>query len=299
MDEAEQIAAPDALWLAAGALGRHGIPVFPLAGKVPMTRRGFKDAATDARAFDWRRATGIGVATGHPLPGGGCLLVVDIDQPKAGEMGGDDALGLLRALGAIRPTLGVRTGSGGLHLWYRCPPETVPTIGARIRVERLSLAVDWRGRGGYVIAPPSLHPSGTLYRPETGGEWCATKMAWIPARFLELIRKPEPVAERRPVRAVIAGGEEKARRYFEAALRGEVDNILASGPGMRNKALCKAAYKLGGYLRPWTDADALAETLMQAWRQVAPGREGEGWRAIWSGFGKGSLRPVALPGESG
>lgn len=289
---------PIDLYPAAARLGAAGVPVFPLAGKTPMTRRGFKDASTVADDFDWRRATGIGVATGHPFRGG-LLLVVDIDRPKEGEMGGEDALGLLRALGAICPTLGVRTGSGGLHLWYTVPADVAPTIGARVTFQGLKLAVDWRCKGGYVIAPPSLHPNGQRYRPETGGEWCGPKVAPVPGAFLDLIRKPEPVATRRPVQVQLSGGEDKARRYVEAALLGEVRNIQGAISGGRNAALCKAAYKIGGYLRPWSDADAMAAVLMEAWEQAAPGRQREGWRAIWSGFAKGSLRPVALPGETG
>jgi hypothetical protein len=50
----------------------------------------------------------------------------------------------------------VRTGSGGWHFYFR------PT-GEANRGQMLP-KVDWRGVGGQVVAPPSVHPNGTRYR---------------------------------------------------------------------------------------------------------------------------------------
>ena len=278
-------------------LARRGLPVFPIRGKIPATKHGCKDATAEAAGVRrmFRAENGIGVATGHPLPTGGRLLVVDIDRPKDGELGGEDALGLLRALGAIVPTRGVVTGSGGLHLYFRALEEC-PSIGARIKVGRVVLATDWRGRGGYVVAPPSIHPNGTPYRWLTDGEWCRREIMPLPGRFLELIAKPAPTADRRPGRVSLEGNT-PAIRVIEAALRGEVQSLLTCPEGGRHKALCKAAYKIGGYLRPWNNADGFFEILFSAWQQVAPGREREGERAIWAGIGSGALKPRPLPGE--
>lgn len=50
-----------------------------------------------------------------------------------------------------------RSGGGGYHLWYQHPGRPVPNA-----VKILPL-VDIRGDGGYVIVPPSRHPSGNRY----------------------------------------------------------------------------------------------------------------------------------------
>lgn len=116
-----------------------GWPVFPLreGQKRPATRNGFKDATTDAdriRAW-WTRhpAHNIGLPTGHAFD------VIDIDVPQ-----GIPALPRLAAAeGEIHGH--VATSSGGVH-FYVTPTGRGNTAGA---------GVDYRGMGGYVVAPPS------------------------------------------------------------------------------------------------------------------------------------------------
>jgi len=50
----------------------------------------------------------------------------------------------------------VRTGSGGWHYYVTRRPGNRDPRGLE--------HVDWRGAGGYVVAPPSLHASGHTYR---------------------------------------------------------------------------------------------------------------------------------------
>ncbi len=79
------------------------------------------------------------------------LVVVDVDPDK----GGTASLAQLVAEGLLPATRYVRTGSGGLHLYYRHPgPHT------KIRCSQSVLApgLDVRADGGYVVAPPSVHP---------------------------------------------------------------------------------------------------------------------------------------------
>ena len=58
-----------------------------------------------------------------------------------------------------------RTGSGGLHYYYRCPGNVIIPTGARIFGRDSKWEVDVRGEGGFVLAPPSIHPiSKTAYK---------------------------------------------------------------------------------------------------------------------------------------
>ncbi len=50
------------------------------------------------------------------------------------------------------------SGSGGKHLWFL----NDPTI--RNSASKIAPGVDIRGEGGYVVVPPSIHPSGRRYR---------------------------------------------------------------------------------------------------------------------------------------
>lgn len=77
------------------------------------------------------------------------LLVVDIDPRNGGQL--DREL--------MPPTAAVATGGGGWHLYYQHPG--VPTV-AELPGHP---GVDIKGDGGYVTAPPSVHPdTGKPYR---------------------------------------------------------------------------------------------------------------------------------------
>jgi len=92
----------------------------------------------------------IGIVTGEISN----LIVLDID-PKHG---GDASLDRLeRQFGQLPATIEVTTGGGGHHFYFAHP-------GGLIRSRSgLAQGVDLRGDGGYIVAPPSIHPSGHPY----------------------------------------------------------------------------------------------------------------------------------------
>ena len=139
----------------------RGWAVFPLAprSKAPLIAaddggRGCLDATTDASAIGewWERAprANVGIATGAPSG----LFVVDVD----GTEGAETMRALTRSNGPIPPTLRARTSSGW-HLFFTLPVERVRQ-GSHV----LGRRVDTRSTGGYVVAPPSVHPCGARYR---------------------------------------------------------------------------------------------------------------------------------------
>lgn len=133
---------------AALAWAARGFHVFPLVPgtKVPLPdTRGLHDATTDpARITEWWRE--------HPEANIGCApaasgcVVLDIDTK--GTKRGDETLAALElTYGDVPPTLTVLTPSGGKHLWF--------TGDAGSSVQKLGSGLDTRGRGGYVLLPPS------------------------------------------------------------------------------------------------------------------------------------------------
>ena len=137
--------------MAANRLARRSIPVFPCApdGKQPLTARGFHDASTDLERIRqwWRRNpdANIGIPTGEAS---GFLVVdVDVHGVESGFTAFDRArsAGLVDAWGWL-----TRTPSGGLHAYF-------PAVrGVEQRCWQVPAAhIDFRGDGGYVIAPPS------------------------------------------------------------------------------------------------------------------------------------------------
>jgi Bifunctional DNA primase/polymerase, N-terminal/Primase C terminal 1 (PriCT-1) len=150
---AEAETAPDLLAAALEFVGR-GLPVFPLRprSKVPATVDGFKAATLDAGqvAEWWERwpDANIGVPTG-PVSG---FVVLDVDE----RHGGLASFEKLRR--QLPRTAQVLTGSGGFHYWFRQVGEVRNSAGL------LGDGLDVRGIGGYVVAPPSVHESGNLYK---------------------------------------------------------------------------------------------------------------------------------------
>lgn len=133
------------LYDAAVALAARGWPVIPTrpAGKEPLTRRGVHDATTDrAQIWGWWDRwpdANVGIACGAPGP-----LVLDIDDPRA-------AAGLLAQLAPLDPPTAAT--ARGRHLYF---------AGTGDRTVALDYG-ELRGRGSYVICPPSVHPSGPYY----------------------------------------------------------------------------------------------------------------------------------------
>ncbi len=130
----------------------YGWLVLALNGKVPLaSSHGVRDASADpALVARWPGGCNAGVA------GGNGLVMLDVDYLH----GGDDTLHQLeRAHGPLPRTVSATTGSGGAHYYFKTGTSLGCSVGA------LGPGLDTRGEGGYVVAPPSIHP-------DTGHPYC-------------------------------------------------------------------------------------------------------------------------------
>jgi hypothetical protein len=172
------------VYSAARQYATQGIPVFPCQprGKEPAVPGGLNRATTDLRVIEswWRSAPdlNIGVPTGS-VSG---FFVVDVD--------GDDGEATIRKLeaehGHLPETIEVITGDGR-HCYFRLS-EHEPI---RNSASRVGPGIDIRGEGGYVLAPPSVHPSGRRY------EWgvdSADNFADAPDWFITLAGPSDKVS---------------------------------------------------------------------------------------------------------
>ncbi|MBX9654744.1 DUF3987 domain-containing protein [bacterium] len=146
-------------------------------GKHPIPNDWPNRATRDAATIDdyWSQApiANVGIVTGA-VSG---IFVIDMD-------GTDGIAGfnkLAEEHGEPPPTYTVISGSGGVHLYYRYPRDR--TIGNRQKIT--GRAIDVRGDGGQVLAPPSLHSSGGRYTLDHDIE-----PAEAPAWLLDLIAPP-------------------------------------------------------------------------------------------------------------
>ena len=160
------------------ALAALGYPVFPCqpGEKAPhryLAPNGFKNATREPWLIRgwWEHAPSAPIGLAPPKE----VLVLDIDSRDASERFLEDFEEFLDFPQA-------RSGSGGLHVYCRVERE-VKNRG-RALPEYL---LDLKGCGkGYVLAPPSPHPSGNSYQWEV--DLVAVQdLPLIPARFFRTI----------------------------------------------------------------------------------------------------------------
>jgi hypothetical protein len=102
--------------------------------------------------------------------------------------------------------------------------------------------VDWRGHGGYVVAPPSRHASGHPYQWATGRD-LDTPLAKVPAVLLERLERRPPQRSPWPVQ-VPAAGDGPGGRYARAALAEELARVATAPVGERNQQLWESTRNL-------------------------------------------------------
>jgi len=168
---------------AAIALGAKRLRVFPCKwrGKEPAIKDNLRCAAIDPLIIEkWWGAEGrwnVAIATGRASG----VWVLDID----GEEGEQTLVRLIAEHEGLPPTIEVSTGKGR-HLYWAWP-SGVEIRNAQHRDDLPSL--DWRGEGGYVLAPPSIHPSGRVYAWSSNG---VNAFASAPQWLIEIVTGRSP-----------------------------------------------------------------------------------------------------------
>jgi hypothetical protein len=198
--------------------------------KHPLVRHGVNDATTNQAQLKrwWQRwpDANIGLATGVVFD------ALDVDGPA-----GVAALCQLACTADLRlhgPL--VRTGGGGWHHWF------VPT-GLGNRPPRGLPHVDWRGKGGCVLAPPGRHISGGSYRWLRGLD--QTPLPEVPTGLRTLLEPQTPPSDRAdtPTRRVPVG-----HLYGRRVLADELAQLQQAPPRTRNRTLNACAFKVYRYV---------------------------------------------------
>src|SRR5690625_720974 len=136
---------------AARSLASAGVPVFPCVPgeKRPLTRSGFHDATTDLDQVSawWDRWPGANLAI--PTGPASGIEVVDVDISSTGS--GFHSFRRARREGLVSGWAAlVRTPSGGLHVYF-----SAGTSRGQPSWQAPKAHIDFRGSGGYILAPPS------------------------------------------------------------------------------------------------------------------------------------------------
>lgn len=239
------------------------------AGKHPIYGGGLNSATTEtAMIIKWwtaRPDANIGIRTGIGFD------VLDLD--------GETAMDSLDAyMPDAAPIVGpmVRTGRG-IHIY----------MAAKAGKSRNGILskVDYKGAGGYVIAPPSLHVTGHRY------QWTDLHADHAlhepPGWLIELVHGVQaPRISARPQMPAM-----QQDRYGEKAFESEMGRLLLAREGGRNEQLNKSAHALGQLVAAGRlDARrVITELLFAAERIGLTTTEAE--RTITSGLNAGARQP--------
>lgn len=231
----------------------EGVPVFPCVpgAKRPLVKRGFHEATTNPETVAgwWQRwpSANIGIPTG-PISG---IEVVDVDVAASGT--GYPAFrtahqqGLTTGWEAL-----IRTPSGGLHAYFQAATDEAQPSWQVARAH-----IDFRGAGGYVIAPPSViaRPDGAL------APYRLIVDSGVPGESVDAARLRQFLDPRPP----ILGQRPKLERFQRANPRVLAAWMAGRSEGERNRGLFWAACRLvEAGVPPSATLDALGPAAEQA-----------------------------------
>lgn len=168
-------------------------------------------------------------------------------------------------------TLAARTPSGGVHLYLHQPKDGDPIRNRG----NLPQHVDVRGKGGYVIAPPSEMEDGRRYR-WLHGNWDA-EISDAPASLVDVLRRPKakaspqneaagdkPASASSLPRRSEDPAEEAVRRYALSAFDAECQELAKAPMGDRNNQINARAFALGQLVGAGALSEAMVRSALQA-----------------------------------
>lgn len=255
---------------------QRGFSVIPIRERDKRPMRAWEElqkrVVTNAELASWQWPN-VGIVTGA-ISG---VIVLDVDSSEGEET--------LQKMGTP-PTPRVKTAKGQ-HVYFKHPGGVVPNFAKRLP------GLDLRGDGGYVIAPPSVHPSGVVYEWIISPDDCdfADPPQWLmniineTNTLLDHISKTDHV----PTQAKIS--------YGQAALASEISALLRAPKGRRNEQLNKSAYALGQLIASGdlnqTDVERqLYDSAVSLGLDIDPQCGIDGiWATIRSGLSKGMKKP--------
>lgn len=262
-----------------------GKPECSSQGKHPRTQHGVDDQSRDPEVIKgwWRRwpRSNVAIATGK----GSGVDVFDID----GAEGRATLAALEHDHGAIPLTPKAATGKG-VHFFFAHDDRAWNRVG-------LDACVDVRATGGYVVAPPSVHVSGRVYRWEIPLEFCdpAPWPEWLIGKLVALreSKAPRPV-DLGPI-VPVSGQTRYGATVIASCFRAMEQALAPTGdrPGNRNDTLNRQAYILG-------QVEAAGEPIGDAFVRLCMIARNRGLddheisKTASSGYGDGLMNPKRI-----
>jgi len=283
------------------ALITRGIPVFPLEvrSKKPLMRGWQQLATTDPLVLQWwiyGQRRNIGVPTGRASG----WVVVDPD----GDIGRASWAAWQEERGTAPSTLTSITGREdvGHHHIFSITLDEIGDQWLSAGNNLLGDKVDVKADGGYIVVPPSIHPSGKAYCWEDFD----VEPAPLPQSILDMLvnrgkRKRTSTRALKAPRSIDPNGPEPPERHRSTpwgrgALGGVGGELASAREGTRDNTAAFAYWRVGRLAASrqidWVEG---IEQLEEALEVNGLGAEGVKWHSFFAGYEEGLAEPVGPP----
>lgn len=213
-------------------------------------------------------AGNIGIVTGS-VSG---AVVLDIDSDE-GQKNVDERGGI--------PNTPLASTANGLHIYLAHPGFEVANFARKLP------GLDFRGDGGYVVAPPSVHPSGKSYIWDK--PFGSIELAPVPVWLLKLLQPEEKMLP--PLRPVAYSGG--VSKLTQATVDNTIARLRIASDGHRNDELNKASYIIGKLVGAGSYNQTEAEDMLAGEGRSLGLSEHEIAATVNSGLTKGKSEPFA------
>lgn len=229
--------------------------------KIPAVKNWGNRASTDPAEIDamWEKLNENGIyGVGIPCKPSN-LVVLDIDTPEHSKDGKTDGMASLKKLeerlGALPETYTVRTGTGGLHLYFNgrdgvIIPSSASVLGPGIDVKTGTNA-DGRpeGNGGQVVAPGNVFkaPDGTIRCYELIKD---LPIADLPQAWIDALKAGNGPQNRQAAQEASRTGttitmppDSKLEKWSRQAIACMLEELAQTPQGERNNTLNNVALR--------------------------------------------------------
>lgn len=214
---------------------KAGWEIFPVkpSDKTPLVKWAEEATRNEKTVREWINRwpnMNIGVATGKRSG----FFALDIDAGHGGE---ESLLALVAEYGKIPDTNVSLTGGGGQHYLFVHPGGEIRNSAGKFP------GIDVRGDGGYIVVPPSLHPSGRRYMWEESSKPGHVPMGRAPQWVLDTFQtksQPKPAPAQQADSRYVVGGRNAALTSLAGTMRrrGMSETAILAAITSENEARC-------------------------------------------------------------
>lgn len=204
-------------------LASKGFRLIPCKEKIPIIKKWQINATNDNEKIRqlWNDNYNVGILTGKNASN---LVVIDCDI-KEDINGIKNFLEYLKRENIILPkTLIATSGRGGKHYYFKSKSSNIKS-GTNV----FDKGIDIRANGGFIIAPPSMHPNGNAYSWDNDCD-----IAYLPQPLEDTLLQNKSIEKFKVTK-------EKKINYIDIKQYSELANIKT---GERNDTLFRLASKL-------------------------------------------------------